>query len=103
MDQVAEIAIDIFEEGKAIALIREWLADEGDTFGLEHGVSRIEIVNGNREVANARGLHFVRAGFSSARDDFEHGTVLRLDEGNINSGAGTGTQTLGLFLGKEAL
>ena len=80
MDQVAEIAIDIFKKGEAIALIGEWLTDEGDAFVLKNGVGSVEIVDRDGEVADAGGLHFVGAGFASARDDFEHGTVLRFDE-----------------------
>ncbi len=80
MDQVAEIAIGIFKEDEAVALIAERLSLESDTFGLKQGIGGIEIVNGDSEVADAWGLHFVGAGCAIARDNFEHGTILGLDE-----------------------
>ena len=80
MDQVAEVAIGIFKEDEAVALIAKRLSLEGNAFGLKEGVCRIEIVNGDSEVADAWSLHFIGAGRAIARDNFEHRTILRFDE-----------------------
>ena len=52
MDEVEQIPVEIVKKDQAIALVFDWLADEGHTFGLQMGISGVETVGLNRQMAD---------------------------------------------------
>ncbi len=80
MNQMQNVAVAVAKEDEAVALVIEWLAQKSHALLLEVGVSLVEIIHCDRQVADPGIFHLIRSAFADRRDNFEHCAVLRLYE-----------------------